>query len=107
MTTKLAAAAAVLALGAAAMAHAQGDAAAGREKAFTCMGCHGNPGFRNAYPVYRVPKIGGQHAAYLVEALKGYKNGQRSHPTMQGHAATMTEQDMADIAAYFASLTAD
>ncbi|MDH3466415.1 MAG: c-type cytochrome [Gammaproteobacteria bacterium] len=83
---------------------ADGDPAAGRKKAFTCMGCHGVPGFRNAYPGYRVPKLGGQHAAYLVAALKAYRAEQRSHPTMRGHAATMTDTDMADIAAYFATV---
>ena len=96
-----------LGLGLTAPTFAQGDAAAGRDKAFTCMGCHGAPGMRNAYPGYHVPKIGGQHAAYIVEALKGYKSGARSHPTMQSHAIPMSEQDMADIAAYFASLSAD
>jgi cytochrome c553 len=83
---------------------ADGDPAAGRKKAFTCMGCHGVPGLRNAYPGYRVPKLGGQHAAYLVAALKAYRAEQRSHPTMRGHAATMTDADMADIAAYFATV---
>jgi len=83
----------------------EGDPSAGRDKAFTCMGCHGAPGMRNAYPGYRVPKLGGQHAAYLVQALKAYQTGERGHPTMRGHAATMTEQDMADIAAYFATVS--
>jgi cytochrome c553 len=85
-------------------AMAQGDIVAGQEKAFTCTGCHSAPGLRNAYPGYMVPKIGGQHAEYLIIALKAYQSGERSHPTMQAHAATMSEQDMADIAAYFASL---
>ena len=85
----------------------EGDVAAGREKAFTCTGCHSAPGLRNAYPGFQVPKLGGQHAEYLVSALKAYKNKERPHPTMQAHAATMTEQDMADIAAYFSSLGAD
>ena len=83
---------------------AQGDAEAGRQKAFTCMGCHGAPGLRNAYPAYPVPKLGGQHAEYIAAALKAYQNGQRWHPTMQAHAATMTDQDMADIGAYFATV---
>jgi cytochrome c553 len=86
---------------------AQGDVAAGREKAFTCTGCHSAPGLRNAYPGYKVPKLGGQHAEYLVIALKAYQSKERSHPTMQAHASTMSEQDMADIAAYFASLGAE
>lgn len=88
-------------------ASAAGDIAAGRDKAFTCTGCHSAPGLRNAYPGYTVPKLGGQHAEYLVIALKAYQSRERSHPTMQGHAATMSEQDMTDIAAYFSSLGAD
>ena len=83
---------------------ADGDPAAGRKKAFTCMGCHGVPEYRNAYPGYHVPKLGGQHAAYLAAALKAYRAEQRSHPTMRGHAATMTDADIADIAAYFATV---
>lgn len=86
---------------------AAGDIEAGREKAFTCTGCHSAPGLRNAYPGYTVPKLGGQHAEYLVIALKAYQSKERSHPTMQAHATTMSEQDMADIAAYFASLGAE
>ncbi len=87
-----------------ATAQLNGNAENGRGKAFTCMGCHGSPGLRNAYPGYKVPKLGGQHAAYIAAALAGYQNKDRSHPTMQGHAATMSAQDMADIGAYFASL---
>jgi cytochrome c553 len=85
---------------------AAGDVAAGRDKAFTCTGCHSAPGLRNAYPGYTVPKIGGQHAEYIVIALKAYQSRERTHPTMQAHASTMSEQDMADIAAYFSSLGA-
>jgi cytochrome c553 len=81
---------------------ADGDPAAGKIKAFTCMGCHGIPGYNNVYPTYKVPKLGGQHAQYLVAALQAYKNGQRSHQTMQAQAQTLSEQDMQDIAAYFA-----
>ena len=83
---------------------AQGNLEMGRDKAFTCTGCHSAPGLRNAYPGYKVPKIGGQHAEYIIAALKGYRSKERSHPTMQAHAATMSDQDMADIAAYFSSL---
>ncbi len=83
---------------------AQGDIDNGRQKAFTCMGCHGLNGMRNAYPGYHVPKLGGQHAQYIATALEAYQNGERWHPTMQAHAVTMTEQDMADIGAYFESL---
>lgn len=80
-----------------------GDAARGAILADTCMGCHGIPGYRNAYPSYRVPKLGGQHADYLVIALQGYKAQTRPHNTMHAQAATMTDQDMRDVAAYFAS----
>lgn len=81
---------------------AAGDAAAGKLKAFTCMGCHGIPSYNNAYPTYHVPKLGGQHAQYLVSALQAYKAGKRSHKTMQAQASSLSEQDMQDIAAYFA-----
>lgn len=81
---------------------AAGDASAGKTKAFTCMGCHGIPSYNNVYPTYHVPKIGGQHADYLVAALQAYKAGQRSHPTMRAQAATLSDQDMQDIAAFFA-----
>lgn len=81
-----------------------GDVEAGRDKAFTCTGCHAAPGLRNAYPGYKVPKIGGQHAEYIVAALKGYRSKERSHPTMQAHATAMSDEDMDDIAAYFSSL---
>jgi cytochrome c553 len=83
-------------------AFAQGDAAAGKKKVHSCTGCHGVPGWRTAYPeVYKVPKLGGQHQAYIIAALKGYKSGERKHPTMQAIAANMSEQDMADVAAYY------
>ncbi len=83
---------------------AAGEVAQGRLKAQTCMGCHGAPGMRNAYPGYRVPKLGGQHADYIVAALTAYKKEQRSHATMRAQAADLSQQDMADIAAYFSSL---
>lgn len=81
---------------------ADGDAEAGQWKAITCMGCHGIEGYANVYPTYRVPKIGGQHPQYLVEALKAYRAGMRAHKTMQAQAASLSDQDMLDIAAYFA-----
>ncbi len=84
---------------------AAGDAGAGRSKAFTCMGCHGVPSYTNVYPTYHVPKLGGQHAQYLAAALAAYKNGQRSHATMQAQVSNLSDQDMADIAAYFAGRT--
>ena len=79
---------------------AAGDAARGQKLAYTCHGCHGIPNYKNAYPIYNVPKLGGQHAAYMVVALKGYASGERQHPTMHSHAVGMAEQDMQDIAAY-------
>lgn len=82
---------------------AAGDATAGKAKAATCMGCHGVPSYTNVYPTYHVPKLGGQHAQYLVSALHAYKAGQRSHKTMQAQALTLSDQDMEDIAAFFAN----
>ncbi len=85
-------------------AAAEGNAAAAMDKRSMCIGCHGIPGYRTTFPsVYHVPKLGGQHAAYLVRALQAYKHGDRSHPTMQGIAQGLSEQDMADLAAYYAA----
>lgn len=100
--------AAALALSAAllplAVAQTAGDAAVGRGKAFTCMGCHGAAGYRNAYPGYPVPKLGGQHADYIAAALRAYRSGERAHPTMRAHAAGLSDRDIVDIAVYFAGL---
>jgi cytochrome c553 len=96
-------AAAVLALLSAPGVLAAGDGEAGKLKANTCMGCHGIPGYTNAYPTYRVPKIGGQSADYLAAALKAYKSGERPHKTMQAQATSLSDQDIADIAAFLAS----
>lgn len=85
-------------------ARADGDVEAGRYKAQTCLGCHGIPDYGNVYPSYRVPKLGGQHAEYIMAALEAYKDGQRSHPTMHAQATTLSTEDMEDIAAYFASI---
>ncbi len=85
-------------------AHAAGDAAQGKIKSQTCIGCHGIPDYTNAYPTYRVPKLAGQQAGYIVAALKEYKSGGRAHKTMHAQAATLSDQDMEDIAAYFASI---
>lgn len=81
---------------------AAGDAVQGAKLAYTCHGCHGSPNYKNVYPTYRVPKLGGQHAAYLVVALKAYASGERAHSTMYSHAVTMSEKDMQDIAASLA-----
>ena len=81
---------------------APGDPASGKRKNAMCAGCHGLPGWRTAFPeVYSVPKLGGQHPRYIVTALKAYKDGSRAHATMQAIASGLTEQDMADLAAYY------
>jgi len=85
-------------------AFAAGNVEAGKIKAYTCTGCHGIPGYNNVYPTYKVPKIGGQNYAYLVAALKAYRNGERDHATMEAQASSLNERDIEDISAYFASL---
>jgi len=84
-------------------ASAAGDPAAGADKAHTCLGCHGVKHYVNVYPTYKVPYIAGQHEEYLVAALKAYRAKQRAHPTMQANAGLLSDQDIDDIAAYFAS----
>ena len=79
-----------------------GDARRGKEMSYTCLGCHGIDGYKNAYPDYSVPKLQGQHAEYIVAALHGYRDGDRAHLTMHSEASTLSEQDIADIAVYFA-----
>ncbi|MDH3319038.1 MAG: cytochrome c [Betaproteobacteria bacterium] len=77
-------------------------AAPTHDKVSMCIGCHGIPGYKTAYPlVYHVPKIGGQNAAYLANALKAYRAGERWHPSMRGIAASLSDQDIEDIAAYY------
>ncbi len=67
-----------------------------------CIGCHGIPGYKTAYPeVYHVPKIAGQSPTYIVNALKAYKSGERSHPSMRGIAASLSEEDMKQLADYY------
>lgn len=81
-----------------------GNAVVGKQKAFMCKGCHNKVGYKTAYPkVYEVPRLGGQHAAYLSSALYQYKNGERKFTTMQNMAVALTDQDIADIAAYYSS----
>jgi len=82
---------------------AEGDAEAGRMKADTCLGCHAAPNIENVYPMYRVPKVGGQHAEYLATALRAYRDGQRPHMTMQANASNLSDQDIEDISAFFAN----
>ncbi len=83
---------------------AEGDPEAGKQLGYTCLGCHGIEGYRNAYPSFRVPKLGGQKAGYLVIALKGYRSGERPHPTMQAQASSLTDQQIEDVSAYLATL---
>src|SRR5258705_4732374 len=86
-----------------ASAWAEGDPARGRARAQMCEGCHGIADYRTAYPeVYPVPRIGGQQEAYIVKALRSYKAGARKHPTMRSIAVTLSDQDMDDLAAYYA-----
>jgi cytochrome c553 len=80
------------------------DPARGAKLAYTCHGCHGIPNYKNAYPIYSVPKLGGQHAAYMVVALKEYKSQDRAHPTMHAQSVTLSDTDMADIAAFLAGV---
>ena len=94
---------AVSALIPASLASAAGDAAAGGEKSYTCLGCHGVKHYVNTYPSYHVPRIAGQHEVYLISALQAYRAKTRSHPTMQANAALLSNQDIEDIAAWFAA----
>lgn len=84
---------------------AKGDAVKGAKVAYTCLGCHGIAEYRNSYPNYHVPKVGGQNADYIVTALGEYRSGARKHPTMHAQASSMSDQDMQNIAAYLASDT--
>jgi cytochrome c553 len=97
---------ALLALLAAPAMAAEGNADNGKIKVYTCTGCHGIPNYNNAYPNYRVPKIHAQNEAYLIVALTAYKNGERDHPTMRAQGESLSEQDIADIAAYLSQAPA-
>jgi cytochrome c553 len=80
----------------------KGDAKAAEQKIAMCIGCHGIKGYQASFPeVYRVPMISGQNAKYIVSALNAYKKGERKHPTMRGIADSLSEQDMADLGAYY------
>src|ERR1700710_2977026 len=76
------------------------DAVQGKKKFYTCFGCHGIENYKNAYPNYDVPELRHQHAAYLVSALHEYKAGERPHATMHAQASSLSDQDIADIAAF-------
>ena len=86
---------------------AQGDAERGEVLAYTCTGCHGIPFYKNIYPTYGVPKLGGQNEQYLISALKAYRSGERRHATMQAQANTLSDQDIEDVAAYFVRIGGD
>lgn len=81
-----------------------GHADAGQKKAEMCIGCHGIPGYQNSFPeIHKVPMISGQTDKYIVASLVAYKKGERKHPTMRGIAGALSEQDMADLAAFYAA----
>ena len=81
-----------------------GNPDTGRTLTYTCQGCHGIEGYKNAYPSFKVPKIGGQSADYLANALTEYRTGNRKHPTMQAQAQSFSDQDIADIAAFLSTV---
>ena len=85
-------------------AFAKGDPVEGKKLIYTCTGCHGIEGYKNAYPNYHVPKLGGQNEQYIINALTGYKKGDRSHPTMRAQAESFSDTDIANIAAYLATV---
>jgi cytochrome c553 len=80
----------------------KGDPQHGKAISYTCLGCHGIDGYKNAYPNYSVPELEGQHPEYLAAALKEYRDGDRAHLTMHSQASTLSDQDIADVAAHFA-----
>lgn len=91
----------VISVGGAMTAQADGSVASGKVRAYTCQGCHGIPNYKNAFPSYSVPKLGGQNVTYLQNALQAYASGERSHPTMHSQAVSLTDEDRANLAAYF------
>ena len=98
-------AAAGLSFSAQAQSAQAGSPQAGEKKAAMCIGCHGIPGYQASFPeIYKVPMIAGQNAKYLATSLAGYKKGDRKHPTMRAVATSLSEQDMADLAAYYEQL---
>ncbi|HSW06523.1 c-type cytochrome [Aquabacterium sp.] len=79
-----------------------GDAARGKGKAQMCIGCHSIVGYQASFPeVYKVPKIAGQGAKYIVTSLQAYQKGERRHPSMRAIAGSLTDEDMADLAAFY------
>jgi cytochrome c553 len=85
------------------VANAESNATHGKVLAYTCHGCHGIENYKNVYPTYSVPKVGSQNANYILAALKGYASGERVHSTMTAHAASLTDEQRADIAAFFSN----
>jgi len=82
-----------------------GDIAAGEKKIAMCEGCHNLPRYQASFPeIYKVPMIAGQNAKYIATALVGYRKGERKHPTMRAIAGSLSDQDIADVAAYYAQL---
>jgi cytochrome c553 len=81
-----------------------GDINEGKLKAYTCTGCHGITGWKNAYPSYHVPRIAGQNYDYIVAALTEYRNGERKHPTMQAQGESLSDADIRDIASFLSSI---
>lgn len=92
------------ALAAAASPALVGNARHGRQLVYTCSGCHGIVGYKNAYPSYHVPRIGGQSTQYLLNALNGYRSGARKHPTMQAQTESLTDQNIVDIAFFLTTV---
>jgi cytochrome c553 len=91
------------AVSAAAAADVAGNSKTADNKIAMCIGCHGIPGYKSGYPeVYRVPLLGGQSAKYIENSLKAYRKGERNNPSMRGIAGGMSDQDIANIAAYYA-----
>jgi cytochrome c553 len=85
-----------------AQAQTAGSAEAAKGKISMCIGCHGIPMYKTVFPeVYSVPMIAGQSPDYIVKALQAYRSGDRSHPSMRGIARGLSDQDMADVAAYY------
>ncbi len=80
---------------------AEGDPEQGRQLGFTCLGCHGIEGQRNAYPSFRVPRLGGQGRDYIENALRAYRDGTRPHPTMHAQASSLTDTDIENLLAWF------
>lgn len=102
MLKKLLIVAGALAVAAPFAVSAQGSADAARGKVSMCVGCHEIPGYKSSFPtVYSVPMIAGQSSKYIEAALTAYRKGERSHPTMRAIAGSLSDQDIADIAAYY------